>query len=246
MGRTSAELKRISRENMIGHWGLAIGASLLSGLIVSAALMPFYFLMVVSRSGTVQSAAYLIAALILGMVAMIMQCGILQMHLAFSRGQNAELKMLFGEFVRRPERYILAYLLVLGVTFLCMLPGTICVAVGDMGGAVLAVVIGILLYLAGIGVFVALALRYGLAVLLLVEDPQMNAIEAFQESAHFMEGNKGRMLYINLSFLGWSVLGMLSCGIGMLWVVPYMNQVMVSFYYDVTQEPEQDVSYMES
>lgn len=245
MERTSAELKRISRENLVGHWGLAIGASLLSGLIVSAALMPFYFLMVVSRSGVVQSVTYLIAVLILGMVAVIMQCGIIQMHLAFSRRQNAELKMLFGEFARRPERYVLAYLLILGVAFLCMLPGSICAVVGDQGGAVLAVVISLALYLAGFVVLIAFALRYNLAMILLVEDPQAGVIEAFRESARFMEGNKGRMLYIYLSFLGWSLLGMLSCGIGMLWVVPYMDQVTVNFYHDVAQEPGQDAGYME-
>lgn len=96
MGRTSAELKRVSRENLMGHWGLAIGASLLSALIVSAALTPFFFLMVASRNGAVQSVAYVLAVLILGMVSVVMQCGILKMHLAFSRRANADLKMMFG------------------------------------------------------------------------------------------------------------------------------------------------------
>ncbi|MCI9005335.1 MAG: DUF975 family protein [Lachnospiraceae bacterium] len=240
MGRTSAELKRVSRENLMGHWGLAIGASLLSALIVSAALMPFYFLMVVSRAGAVQSVAYVLAVLILGMVSVIMQCGILRMHLAFSRRANADLKMMFGEFTRRPERYVLAYLMVFGISLPCMLPGGICAIVAAEGGAVLAGIISLVLYLAGIIVLVAVVLRYSLVFLLLADDSQMNAMEAFRESARRMEGNKGRLLYIYLSFLGWGVLGMLSCGIGMLWIIPYMNQVTVNFYHDVAAEPEQD------
>ena len=240
MGRTSAELKRVSRENLMGHWGLAIGASLLSALIVSAALTPFFFLMVASRNGAVQSVAYVLAVLILGMVSVIMQCGILKMHLAFSRRANADLKMMFGEFTRRPERYVLAYLMVLGISVPCMLPGSICAVVATEGGAVLAGMISLVLYLAGAIVLVAVVLRYCLVFLLLVDDSQMNAVEAFRESARRMEGNKGRMLYIYLSFLGWGVLGMLSCGIGMLWIIPYMNQVTVNFYHDVAVEPEQD------
>ncbi len=236
MRRTSAELKRISREHLVGHWGLAIGASLLSGLIVSAALMPFYFLMVASRAGAVQSAAFSIAVLIVGMVSMVMECGILKMHLAFSRRQEADLKMLFGEFARRPERYILSYLLVFGVAILCMLPGSVCIVVGAVGGAALAEWIGLLLYFAGAAVLVAFALRYSLAFLLLVEDAQVGVLEAFRESARLMEGNKGRLFYICLSFLGMGILGMLSCGIGMLWVTPYMNQVSVNFYQDVVME----------
>lgn len=240
MGCTSAELKRISRGQLTGHWGLAIGASLLSALIVSAALTPFFFLMVASRNGAVQSVAYVLAVLILGMVSVVMQCGILKMHLAFSRRANADLKMMFGEFTRRPERYVLAYLMVLGISVPCMLPGGICAIVAAEGGTVLAGVISLLLYLAGLIVLMAVVLRYSLVFLLLADDSQMNAVEAFRESARRMEGNKGRLFYIYLSFLGWGVLGMLSCGIGMLWIIPYMNQVTVNFYHDVSAEPEQD------
>ncbi|MCI9531491.1 MAG: DUF975 family protein [Lachnospiraceae bacterium] len=233
MGCTSAELKRISRGQLTGHWGLAIGASLLSSLLVSAVLMPFYFLMAASRGSVVQSAAFFVAAFLVGMVSAVLECGVLRMHLAFSRQQEADLKMLFGEFARRPERYILSYLMVLGAAILCMLPGSVCILVGVEGGAVLAGGIGLFLYFAGIAVLAALALRYSLAFLFLVEDSQMGVLEAFRESAHCMEGKKGRLLYICLSFFGMVLLGMLSCGIGMLWVTPYMNQVTVNFYQDV-------------
>ena len=48
-----------------------------------------------------------------------------------------------------------------------------------------------------------------------------------------MEGNKLRLLYLQLIFLGFYLLAVLSCGIGLLWLMPYMQQTMVSFYLDV-------------
>ena len=48
-----------------------------------------------------------------------------------------------------------------------------------------------------------------------------------------MEGNKLRLLYLQLSFIGFYLLAVLSCGIGLLWLMPYMQQTTVSFYLDV-------------
>lgn len=236
MKRTSAELKRISRENLIGHWGLAIGADLLVGLIVSAVLMPFYFLLLISGQGTVQIITYLIAVLIISLLAVIMQCGITRMYLGFARKQETGIGMLFGEFTRRPDRYILGCLMLLGLEFICILPGAICWVVGMTAGVVLASVIGGVLYIVGVVALLILSLRYSLVFILLVDHAELGVLEAFRESARLMAGNKGRLFYICLSFIGWSILGMLSCGLGMLWVSPYMTQTNINFYRDVTGE----------
>lgn len=236
MKRTSAELKRLSRESLIGHWGLAIGSDLLLGLIVSAVIMPFYFLLLISGQGTVQVVTYIIAILIISLLAVVMQCGITRMYLGFARKQETGIGMLFGEFTRRPDRYILGALMLFGLEFICVLPGAICWVVGMTAGAVLASVIGAVLYIAGFVVLLLFSLRYSMVFVLLVDQPEMGAVEAFRESARLMTGNKGRLFYICLSFIGWSFLGMLSCGLGMLWVSPYMTQTSINFYRDITGE----------
>ena len=83
MNRTSAELKRLAREKLTGHWGLMIGATLLLSLIMFAVLIPFYALFFISRGGMVQFFAYMAATLIVSIVSVIMQCGISRMQLGF-------------------------------------------------------------------------------------------------------------------------------------------------------------------
>lgn len=236
MERTSAELKRLAREKLVGHWGLVIGATLLQCLIVFAALLPFEFLFLFSGGGRVQFATYLVAALIIGIISMIMQCGIIRMMLGFARSQQTGIGMMFGEFTKRPDRYIVGSLMVYGMELACLLPGSLCWLVGLMQGTLLASAIGLALYLAGAVVMVIVLLRYSLVFFLLVDHPQMGTLEAFQESARLMDGRKGRMFYVYLSFIGMGLLGICSCGLGMLWVLPYMGQTMVNFYLDATGE----------
>ena len=39
-----------------------------------------------------------------------------------------------------------------------------------------------------------------------------------------------------LSFCGWMILGMLSFGLGYIWVVPYMNATFTNFYLNLNGE----------
>lgn len=243
MRRTSAELKRISREQLNGHWGFAIGVNLLMQMIMSAALMPFYFLFLFSRGGMIQFNIYLLAVVIIASVSIVLQCGVTRIYLSFARKQQASIGMLFGEFTRRPDRYILGFLLLFGIELLCQLPGTVCLVIGSMSGMVLAIVIGALLYFAGLVPMLMILFRLALMFFLMVDHGNMGVIEAFRESSELMQGNKGRLFYIYLSFIGWSLLGLLSCGLGMFWVTPYMMQTTVNFYREVIGELDQKPAF---
>ena len=88
MRHTSAELKRLAREQLNGRWGLAIGANLLVQMIVSGLLTPFYFLLIITGRGAIQYITYMVAGIIISAVSMVLQCGILRMYLGFARNQE--------------------------------------------------------------------------------------------------------------------------------------------------------------
>lgn len=68
---------------------------------------------------------------------------------------------------------------------------------------------------------------------LLLDFPSYSAGEIFRSSIRIMKGHKGRLLYIELSFLPLTFLSILTCGIGLLWVYPYMNMTMTNFYLNL-------------
>ena len=71
------------------------------------------------------------------------------------------------------------------------------------------------------------------AYFILADDNSKSIIQCLKESAGMMKGYKFKYFVLLLSFLGWAILGVISLGIGLLWVMPYMNVTAASFYLKV-------------
>lgn len=78
---------------------------------------------------------------------------------------------------------------------------------------------------------------YSMSGFILAENPEMTAKEAMQVSEKMMVGNKWRLFCLQISFIGWQLLCVLSLGIGFLWLKPYMNAAVAAFYDEVSREP---------
>jgi len=76
-------------------------------------------------------------------------------------------------------------------------------------------------------------LSYSLTFYLLADNKSMSAKEAMTKSVELMDGNKLQLFYLGLRFFGLSILCILTLGIGFLWLVPYMNICMATFYEHV-------------
>lgn len=56
------------------------------------------------------------------------------------------------------------------------------------------------------------------------------------KSQQLMMGNKWRYFVLQLSFLGWWILGFITLGIGFIWIFPYYKLTMVNFYRDLVEK----------
>ena len=83
------------------------------------------------------------------------------------------------------------------------------------------------------------ALSYAMTPYILRDHPELSRRAAIHLSREMMAGNKGRLLLLWLSFLGWAVLALFTCGIGYLWLAPYIGVSEAGFYEDVRQQYEQ-------
>lgn len=249
MKRTSAELKRIARGHLLGHYGLPMGAAVVAGLISSVVLMPFQIVLNPTRS-LAGFAIYQLVAFAVGLVTSILYGGLIRIHLALARGEYPSFSELFSCFQRRPDRFILVSLLTSLIGIVLLLPGYLCIAKAIYtGGSLSLLSLGILLSLAGISLNIFVSLNLALAHTLLAEQDSIGVAEALRQSYTLMQGNKGRLFYISLSFIGWSLLALLSCGLGFFWLAPYMRQTSVVFYLDVTKRlpegstPQEHIEY---
>lgn len=77
------------------------------------------------------------------------------------------------------------------------------------------------------------AYRYSMAPYLMAENPNLGVMEAIRMSKQMMIGNKGRLFFLELSFIGWAILCIFTLGIGYLWLFPYINASEAAFYVDL-------------
>lgn len=82
--------------------------------------------------------------------------------------------------------------------------------------------------------------KYAMAPFILLENPDMTANEAITASKKLMDGHKGDLFTLDLSFIGWDFLNLLTLGIGSLWLNPYKNASRAAFYRDLSpkKQPE--------
>lgn len=87
----------------------------------------------------------------------------------------------------------------------------------------------------GIGAIV-LSYAYGMVPYLLRDYPELSAREALRTSRQMMEGHIWDLFVLDLSFIGWILLSIMTAGIGLLWVEPYMETTRAAFYEDLKNE----------
>lgn len=80
------------------------------------------------------------------------------------------------------------------------------------------------------------AYAYRFVPYLLAENPSMPYDRALSLSNQMTEGHKMSMFVLDLSFIGWYLLGALALGIGTLFVHPYVNATMAELYAVLRQD----------
>jgi len=132
--------------------------------------------------------------------------GLAIFSLALSRNQNPRLPQIFEGFQKfgvALGAYLLMFLFVLLWSLLLIIPGIIAIY------------------------------AYSQTYYIIAEDANIGPLEAIRKSKEMMRGNKWKLLCLNLRFIGWALLCILTFGIGIFWLAPYMFISKAKFYDDL-------------
>ncbi len=75
--------------------------------------------------------------------------------------------------------------------------------------------------------------EYSMSFYILRDHPEMSAGDIRRASIAMMYGNKWRLLCLEFSFIGWYLLGILTFGILLFWVIPYYQTAIAVFYESI-------------
>lgn len=135
--------------------------------------------------------------------------GIMMFFLALSRGTNPPASLIFKGF----DNWISAFLTMLVMSIFITL------------WAILLIVPGIIA-----------ALSYSMSFFILADNPDIKPVEAIKRSKHMMQGHKTELFMLNLSFIGWLFLSIITCGILFILYVGPLYYATITEFYESLQE----------
>lgn len=80
--------------------------------------------------------------------------------------------------------------------------------------------------------------EYRMVPYILAEDPNLPSSEAIRRSSELTDGHKWDMFVLDLSFIGWDILGALLFGIGGMFVTPYKVATVSKLYNALSNDED--------
>ncbi len=237
MKTSGSELKARARASLTGNYALLIAALLSVSVFTSAAnaLINIF-------GGNAQGITAILIEVIVNLLLTVLSSGVFYLYLNVSRGYAIRVDDIFFCFRNHPDKMILISLIFVGINLAAAVPfvlilGVLFLALGaTLAELMIAPFVWVILVICAIAwavLAITLDLTFSQVLFLYIDHPEGQVLDFFRESRRVMTGNRLRLFWLFLSFMGLSLLSVLSCGIAFLWVLPYMNVTLAGFYDDL-------------
>ncbi len=77
---------------------------------------------------------------------------------------------------------------------------------------------------------------YSMTYYILLDEPELKYDAAIEKSMEMMKGKKLKLFLLDLSFIGWALLCILTLGFGLVLLLPYVYTARAAFYEDLKAE----------
>ncbi len=235
--QTSSQLKALARRQLEGKYGIAIGMQLITvlmSLAVSILIVTFF-----PATSTVTYFMQLCISFIASALIYVTTVGTTLYHLNIACGRPYGLSDLWYGYKNDFSKSFLLSLLMTGISFfyqtiieIPMNLFTITMDIKYMLGT-------LILFPIATALFMYLALIFSMIFYLMLDYPSYSTGQILKIAPQIIKGHKGRLLYVELSFLPWILLSFFTCGIGILWVNVYRNMTLTNFYLDLRSPQQQ-------
>ena len=214
------EFRAHARESLKGHWGTAILASFIAGIFGATGggvtssntdEVDFTALEQFTTQEILTTLAVFGGVIILGLIVSVIltslvSIGYAQFNIDLVSGDAPRIATMFSKGKQVWTAIWANILIFLRVFF----------------GLILFVIPGIIAFY-----------KYSMVNYIIAENPGISAREALQRSEEMMRGHKFRFFCLGFSFIGWSILTVLTLGIAGIWVAPYVQATNAAFYKEI-------------
>lgn len=232
---SSASLKSLAKGQLLGKYGTLIGAYAIHMVCVYFAT--FSAAILVDTASIIGTIIYYIIAFIISLISGLFAFGEAYIYLKLACNQKVFVKDLFFGFTRSSDKILTVQAVLSLISMICGIPNILYLYINNSAPEnaylfLLSVVLILTFSIANI----ILSLMFSQSYYLILDFPQYSAKDVLTKGMKLMKGSKGRLFYIYLSFIPLFLLGMLTCCIGFLWVLPYFQAVCANFYLDLMKK----------
>ena len=231
---SSSGLKRLAKGQLLGKYGTMIGAYAIHLAIIL--FIDFSSTLLVDTTTVIGTVVFYIITLLTGLLGGVFLYGEAYMYLKLACNQPVVVNDLFYGFGNDTDKVLKLQFLFTIVGLICGLPNLMLDQVTANPDNPYLLLIFVVLLLITTIFNVCFSLIYSQCFYLTLDFPQYSVKELLRASSRIMKGSKGRLFYIELSFLPLLFLGLISCCLGYLWILPYMQAVKANFYLDLIKK----------
>lgn len=235
----SSDFRKEARNQLNGKWKKVV-------LITLAYFIVSFILNIIQKSVPEKSFAYLLFSIIMFVVDVPLIFGFTKALLDTYNGKEISsfsfVTLAFSNFSKAWKITLKVFLKLLIPVIICIISmvlmiigaGSSIVTGISLGtfstGSLVLILLGFILYLVSFIWVIMKSYYYSLAQIIAADDENLNTTEAIEKSYNLMKGNRGKLFILELSFIGWAILGIFTLGIGYLWLFPYMQFAEIAFY----------------
>lgn len=241
--KTSAELKDHAKGKLNGKYGSAMLTSLLPGLICSmlifipVMMITMVFTVIAIVNGSQPNRSLLMAIIfpvsfLSALVLNMFSPGIVLFYLNAACGKRYSVSDIFFGFRWQFKKSLALAAITTIIRIACMAPYCFFYYLMQTDYQLKWVLCMAAAYLLGTAVNIPISLILSQIYYLLLDFPKYSVGQILTLSAQIMKGHKGRLFYLQLSFLPLTLLAGISV-IGYLWLLPYMQMTITLFYLDL-------------
>lgn len=226
----SAALKAEGRNAVLGHLGTAVGANAVYLLIVL--ILNLLVSGVLPSQGVWAIVLSEVLSVLVGIFTGIFAYGLDSIYMNLQYGQETRFSDLFNGLHENQDKLVRIEAVLAAIRCVCTLPAVIAAWTLPEGTA------GILVWIlaaAGGAADIYFSLTYSQSLYILLDFPDMSAMDVLKKSRTMMRGRKKNLLYIACSFLPLWLLSVLSLGIAGLWVFAYTQSTDAAFYRKIME-----------
>ena len=232
--KSTHELKAIAKENLLGNYKIVIPAILIISLY--SILLNNLAASIYQHGNIVSILLHLLFLIISAILLQFFSIGKSYLFLNLSTHRNFRINDIYQGFRMNSKNTLpLCTVYALVIEICISLPAFLFQRYYQISASTTTLLLISGVFITGMLLALYFTLTYSQVFYLTNDFPSLSYKDLYKLSKRLMHGNRGKLLYLQISFIPWFLLSVVTFGIALLWLAPYVNATKTLFYLELIE-----------